>query len=273
MDLQAMSIKELAERYAAEGSSCPEDVLASMQADRRAGVRALAAQVERRRQANRAEGQRLRKMLEFETRLWAEGYQAIAGTDEVGVGPLAGPVMSAAVILPRDFRARGLNDSKQLDHGERTRLAAEVRANAVAWALGEASVEEIDRLNIYQASLLSMRRAVKALAVKPDYLLIDARALPELRIPQEGLIKGDARSLSIAAASVVAKVTRDALMEEFEARYPGYGFGQHKGYPAPLHLERLRALGPCPIHRRSFAPVREALARGPAQGRWGRSDG
>jgi ribonuclease HII len=236
-----------------------------MRADARAGVRALAQRIENRRQANRAEGQRLRHLLRFETELWDQGYQRIAGTDEVGVGPLAGPVLAAAVILPRDFRAKGLNDSKQLDHAALTRLSAEVQAGAVAWAVGQASVEEIDTVNIYRAALLAMRRAVEGLKVAPDYLLLDARTLPELSLPQRGIVKGDARSLTIAAASVVAKVTRDTLMVEMDARYPGYGFAQHKGYGAPVHQDALRRLGPCPIHRRSFAPVREALGRVPVQ--------
>lgn len=266
MDLASQSIQQLASRFADEARPCPDAILAAMHADSRAGVRALANRIEARRRANRAEGQRLRQMLTFETALWEQGYRAIAGTDEVGVGPLAGPVMAAAVILPREFRARGLNDSKQLDGASLVRLAAEVREGAVAWAVGEATVEEIDTLNIYRASLLAMRRAVQALKVAPDYLLLDARRLPELHLPQEGIIKGDARSLTIAAASVVAKVTRDALMVELDARYPGYGLAQHKGYPAPAHLSALKELGASPIHRRSFAPVRAALVRKPRQG-------
>jgi ribonuclease HII len=192
------------------------------------------------------------------------------------MGTLAGPVVAAAVILPRDFRPRGLDDSKKLDERERERLAAEVKAGAVAWCLGTATHEEVDAINIYRAGLLAMRRAVEGLPVSPQHLLLDARRLPELRIPQQGIIKGDAKSLSIAAASVVAKTARDALMLEAEARHPGYGFGRHKGYGAPEHLEALRRLGPCAIHRRSFAPVKEALAeveregadgaRPPAQG-------
>jgi len=186
--------------------------------------------------------------------------------DEAGVGPLAGPLVAAAVILPQDLRPRGLDDSKKLDEAARDRLAAEVKAGALAWAVGVSSPEEVDRLNPYQAGLLAMRRAVQGLAARPEHLLVDARRVPGVDLPQQGIVKGDARSLSIAAASVVAKTTRDALMQEAEARWPGYGFARHKGYGAPEHLEALRRLGPCPIHRRSYAPVAEVLGPGPRQG-------
>ena len=157
----------------------------------------------------------------------------IAGVDEAGVGPLAGPVVAAAVILPRGLRPRGLDDSKQLDEPARDRLAAEVKAGAVAWGVGVASHLEVDALNVYQAGLLAMRRAVEALSPAPQHLLVDARRVPGVAWPQQGIVKGDARSLSIAAASVVAKTTRDALMVEAEARFPGYGFARHKGYGSP----------------------------------------
>jgi ribonuclease HII len=221
--------------------------------------------VERQRAANRAEGQRLRRLLAFETPLWEAGVERIAGVDEAGVGPLAGPVVAAAVILPRTLRPRGLDDSKRLDHAARDRLAAEVKAGAVAWGVGVATHLEVDALNVYQAGLLAMRRAVEALSPAPQHLLVDARRVPAVPWPQEGIVHGDARSLSIAAASVIAKTTRDALMLEAEDRFPGYGFARHKGYGAPEHLEALRRLGPCELHRRSFAPVREALGQEPVQ--------
>jgi ribonuclease HII len=223
------------------------------------------AAVEARRAGNRAEGQRLRRLLEFETPLWASGVERIAGVDEAGVGPLAGPVVAAAVILPRGLRPRGLDDSKRLDEAARDRLAAEVKAGAVAWGVGVATHLEVDALNVYQAGLLAMRRAVEALRPAPQHLLVDARRVPGVPWPQQGIVKGDARSLSIAAASVIAKTTRDALMVEAEARFPGYGFARHKGYGAPEHLEALQALGPCELHRRSFAPVRAALGLEPVQ--------
>jgi ribonuclease HII len=259
------SLAELRRRHVTEGEPLPADVEAALAVDPRAGARAVLAAVERRRTANRAEGQRLRRLLAYETPLWEQGVARVAGVDEAGVGPLAGPLVAAAVILPRDLRPRGLDDSKKLDVAARDRLAVEVKAGAVAWAVGVSSPEEVDRLNPYQAGLLAMRRAVDGLALRPDHLLVDARRIPQLEVPQQGIVKGDARSLSIAAASVVAKTTRDALMVEAEARWPGYGFARHKGYGAPEHLEALRRLGPCPIHRRSYAPVAEAMGLAPVQ--------
>jgi ribonuclease HII len=259
VDLSRLPIAELRARFLTRGEPLGEDEAAALAADPRAGARALLAAVERARTANRVEGQRLRRLLEFETPLWAAGVERIAGVDEAGVGPLAGAVVAAAVILPRTLRPRGLDDSKQLDEPSRDRLAAEVKAGAVAWGVGVATHLEVDALNVYQASLLAMRRAVEALAPSPQHLLVDARRVPGVPWPQQGIVKGDARSLSIAAASVIAKTTRDAMMVEAEARFPGYGFARHKGYGAPEHLEALRRLGPCELHRRSFAPVRAAL--------------
>lgn len=264
-EIRDLAVAELRRRLVDEAEPLSEGCAAALADDPRAGARAVLAAVERRRADNRAEGQRLRALLAFETGLWERGVERIAGVDEAGVGTLAGPVVAAAVILPRELRPRGLDDSKQLDVRARERLCAEVKAGAVAWAVGLASPEEVDALNVYQAGLLAMRRAVEGLAVRPGHLLVDARRIPDVGIPQEGIVKGDAKSLSIAAASVVAKVTRDALMVEAEASFPGYGFARHKGYGAPEHLEALRRLGPCAIHRRTFAPVREVLDGGPRQ--------
>jgi ribonuclease HII len=219
----------------------------------------------RRRHENRAEGQRLRHLLGFERALWEQGVEPIAGVDEAGMAPLAGPVVAAAVILPRDFRPRGIDDSKQIDAAERERLCVEVKKSAVCWAVGIATVEEIDRINIYRAGLLAMRRAVEGLGVKPAHLLVDARRIPECDIPQRGIVHGDALSLTIAAASIVAKTTRDALMETLDREHPGYGFARHKGYPTAEHFDALKAKGACAIHRRSFAPIREALGLDPVQ--------
>lgn len=266
LDPTTCSVAELRRRLLDEAEPLGAEAEAALRADPRAGARAVLTAVERRRAANRAEGQRLRRLLEFETVLWDKGVDRIGGVDEAGVGPLAGPVVAAAAILPKFLRPRGLDDSKQLDEAARDRLAAEVKAGAVAWAVGVATPEEVDALNVYRAGLLAMQRAVEGLAVAPQYLLVDARRVPGVRVPQQGIVKGDARSLSIAAASVLAKTARDALMVEAEARWPGYGFARHKGYGAPEHLEALARLGPCPIHRRSFAPVREAMGTAPVQG-------
>lgn len=263
--VEGLSAAELTRRYGEPGARLPEGLLERLAADPRAAVKALAARIERRRKAEQAETARLARLVTYEKEAWALGHVHVAGSDEVGVGPLAGPVVAGACILPRDWRPRGLDDSKKLTHAEHVRLSAELKANAIAWALGRAEPAEIDRVNIHQAGLLAMRRAVEGLGVKPDFLLVDARTIPGVRIPQRSLIQGDAKSLSIAAASVLAKAARDAEMVEMDARWPGYGFADHKGYPAPLHLERLRALGPCPIHRRSYAPVQVALGLHPQQ--------
>lgn len=176
----------------------------------------------------------------------------MAGVDEAGVGPLAGPVVAAAVIFPPGRGLPGVDDSKRLEPTEREALAAEIRDTALAWALGRAEVEEIDRLNIYRAALEAMRRAVTALATAPDFVLFDGRRPPAIPTLGEIVIGGDARCHAIAAASILAKTDRDALMVEYDARYPGYGFADHKGYATGAHRDAIRRLGPCAIHRRSF---------------------
>lgn len=185
----------------------------------------------------------------------------VAGVDEAGRGPLAGPVFAAAVILDPARPIVGLRDSKVLSPVRREQLAAEIRERALAWSVASASVEEIDAINILQATLLAMRRAVERLAVAPDLARIDGNRAPILRCAVETLVKGDALDPAISAASILAKTDRDAEMERLHSDYPHYGFDQHKGYPSPLHLELLRAHGPCPAHRRSFAPVRQALVQ------------
>lgn len=200
---------------------------------------------------------RRRVMLQVERDFWRRGVSRIAGVDEVGVGPLAGPLVAAAVILPPEVALRGIDDSKKLAAPARERLAAEIRAEAVAIGIGVVSVEEVDRLNTYRASLEAMRRAIAQLAVRPEQLLVDARYIPQIDIPQMPIVKGDARSYSIAAASILAKVERDAMMHELDRLYPDYGFGQHMGYGTRRHFEVLERLGPCPIHRRSFLAVRQ----------------
>lgn len=182
----------------------------------------------------------------------------MAGLDEAGRGPLAGPVVASAVILPRRCDCQGLNDSKQLTAAERERLYDEIRPRAVGIGIGVASEREIDAINILEATRLAMARAIQALPIEPDYLLLDAIELPAIHLPQRSIIKGDALSLSIAAASVIAKVTRDRLMDDYHRRYPQYNFQAHKGYGTAEHLKRLAEHGPCAIHRRSFRPVGEA---------------
>ena len=183
----------------------------------------------------------------------------IAGVDEAGRGPLAGPVVAAAVILDDLHPIKGLRDSKLLGAATRERLAAEVRAKSLCCSVAEASVEEIDALNILQATLLAMRRAVEGLRLLPARVLVDGNRLPLLKVPAEAIVRGDAKVAAIAAASIVAKVHRDALLAALHAQHPAYGFAEHKGYPTPEHLAALRMHGACVAHRRSFAPVRVVL--------------
>ncbi len=183
-----------------------------------------------------------------------------AGVDEVGRGPLAGPVIACAVILDPARPIDGLRDSKRLSAASREALAETIRARALAWALGRAEVEEIDRLNILQATMLAMQRAVAALDPAPAQVLVDGNRCPELPCPCQAVVKGDDRVPAIAAAAILAKVSRDAEMAELDARYPGYGLAGHKGYPTRAHLAALARLGPSPVHRRSFAPVRRHLS-------------
>lgn len=193
--------------------------------------------------------------LPFEAELRLQGYAVVAGADEAGRGCLAGPVVAAAVVLPPDLHLEGVNDSKQLDEATRERLAPLIRAQALAWAVAEASAAEIDALNILAASLLAMQRALERLVLKPDFVLIDGnQKIPGLRA-QRPIIKGDSLCFSIAAASILAKVERDRLMTELAQLHPGYGLALHKGYPTPTHKAALIELGPSPIHRLTFRGV------------------
>jgi ribonuclease HII len=261
--MPTMTLAQLRARYVDRGRPLPQAVEEQLRADARPGAKAILAAVAKRRHEHRAEGQRLRKMLRFEQTLWAQGRTVVAGVDEAGMSPLAGPVYAAAVVLSPGTRIVDVDDSKKLDANERERLAAEIKATAVAWCVGTASVDEIDTINIYWAGILAMKRAVEGLTSRPEHLLIDARRLKDLDIPQERIIKGDARSLSIAAASILAKTSRDALMRDLDAKHPGYGFAKHKGYPVKEHLAALKSLGACEAHRRSFNPVRVALGLPP----------
>lgn len=200
--------------------------------------------------------------LSYEREARKQGYQLVAGLDEAGRGPLAGPVVAAAVILPDGLLIPGVTDSKALSPKQRDRLFGVVSESAIASAVGMADVDTIDRVNIYQATIIAMERAVEALSEAPEYLLIDALALPRIPLPQKAIIKGDSLSHSIAAASIIAKVTRDRLMEELHEQYPQYNFKKHKGYGTAEHLELLRTHGPCTAHRRSFEPVASLCAGG-----------
>ena len=195
---------------------------------------------------------RLEEMLQFERELWAKGVKYIAGVDEVGRGPLAGPVVTAAVVLPADFSLLGVDDSKKLSPKRREELFEQIKEAAVCWAIGRREPNRIDEINILEATKEAMTDAINALSVRPDHVLTDAVKLPGLAIPQTPLIKGDARSVSIAAASILAKVTRDREMVAMDQVYPGYAFASNKGYGTKAHYEGLAKLGPCPIHRKTF---------------------
>ena len=265
-DLLSKSIPELREIFLDRRRSVPKGLLEALEIDTRQGAHQLAKRIRARYRRNRSEGQRLHTLLRFEIELWEQGYSLIAGVDEAGMAPLAGPVVAGAVILPRNYKLRGLNDSKKiLDHETREELAVQIKRDAVCWAVGFAEVEEIDQINIYHAGLLAMRRAVEGLSCLPDFVLVDARRIPHCPTPQRGIVRGDALSASIAAASIIAKTTRDAHMLELDALYSGYGFASHKGYPTPEHCRLLKELGALPIHRRSFGRVREALGLDPVQ--------
>lgn len=206
--------------------------------------------------------------LEHENRLRAGGVELVAGVDEAGRGPLAGPVVAAAVILPAGFRHASLHDSKRLSPGQRARIYAELTHNMdVLWSVAVVEAAEVDRLNILRATHAAMRRAVAGLPRPPGHILVDGLEVPPFPVPQTALVGGDGISLSIAAASVLAKVARDRLMEAWDARYPAYGFARHKGYATGQHLAILARDGPCPIHRYTFRPVAQPLLPPFAAGR------
>ncbi len=201
---------------------------------------------------NEDEKRRIFEMLRYERNLWEKGIEYVAGIDEAGRGPLAGPVVAAAVIFPHDIFIAGINDSKKCSPRRREELYPIIREKAIAVAMGTVSEKEIDRINILQSSFQAMRMAIGQLHIRPNHLLIDGCPLPEKFYPQTAIIGGDRKSFSIAAASIVAKVTRDHLMIEYDKAYPQYGFAQHKGYGTQAHVEAIRQHGLCAIHRRTF---------------------
>lgn len=228
--------------------------------DERKGVQQLVTRWFKQRKETETYLLRFNEMSVYEKDLYQKNYQYVAGVDEVGRGPLAGPVVAAAVILPKDIYLPGLDDSKKLTKKKRELLFDHIVDQAISIGLGIISAEKIDEVNIYQASKLAMCQAVEQLTVTPDYLLIDAMEIPN-HIPQTPLVKGDSRSISIAASSVIAKVTRDRLMIKLGLQYPRYGFEQHMGYGTKSHIEAIKQYGVIGEHRRSFSPVSEELAK------------
>ncbi len=244
------TIAQIREEYqAAQLQMLPEFISAYRQ-DTRAGVQKLTAQAERKLQKLEEERARMVRMTEYERQYAA--YTYVCGVDEAGRGPLAGPVVAGAVVFPKDCELLYINDSKQLSAAMRTKLFSKILSNAVASGVGLATAETIDEINILQATYQAMREAINNLGIIPDILLNDAVTIPDLRIRQVPIIKGDAKSMTIAAASILAKVTRDRMMEEYDRMYPGYGFAAHKGYGTKEHIQALRKLGPCDIHRKTF---------------------
>jgi ribonuclease HII len=256
-DPTKMSLDELRAWVAKQGGSVSPQAMKKLARDTRRGVRQLYEGLKRRSDQERERRLHLDGLLNFERVLWRTGVRWVAGVDEVGVGPLAGPVVAAAVVFAPGTEIDGIDDSKKLDAPTRQRLDVEIRARAEGFAVGSASVEEIDQVNIYQAALLAMRRAVEALPMVPQHVLVDARQIPGLAMPQNPFNKGDGINYSIAAASIVAKVHRDRHMEELDTAFPHYGFARHKGYATAEHQAAIREHGPCVVHRRSYAFLHE----------------
>lgn len=254
MDFKTATVKEIQQYLNQRHYQLSDTAIRLLETDGRRQVQKLGAKCRREIERIEAEKKRLSLLRVYETKLALEGFSKIAGIDEAGRGPLAGPVVAAAVILPENLFLDGLQDSKRLTASDRERLAGEIKACCISWGIGVASPAEIDSINILQATKLAMKRAVAALSVVPDHLLIDAVQLGS-KIPETPVIKGDARSASIAAASVVAKVTRDYIMLKLDKKYPQYGFARHKGYPTRDHYTALQKYGPSPVHRLTFRGV------------------
>jgi len=258
LDLSNLTVNEI-KRIAGSPAEVSEDLLAALLSDSRSGVRDIYRKLMRARSAAEAEKQRLARMLLYENDLKARGIHPVAGVDEAGRGPLAGPVVAAAVILPDGTFLTDLNDSKKLTAAKREVLAGQIKKTALAWSVGISSVEEIFEENIHRAGLKAMLKAVLGLELKPAHVLVDGFKIDLLECPQTPIIEGDGLSASIAAASIIAKVTRDSLMDSYHELYPQYGFNRHKGYGTPEHLAALAEFGPCPIHRAGYKPVQECL--------------
>lgn len=253
------SIQVIKDRLQAKGANLKPSDLVPYAQDERKGVQQLLKTYQKRLSQAQEEMAAIQALRRYESQLRSQGYTYIAGVDEVGRGPLAGPVVACAVILPADMPAVYFNDSKQLSHKKRQALVADIDKYALACELALSSAERIDTINILQATKEAMAACVNQLQVKASYVLVDAVTIPSISQPQEAIIKGDEQIYSIAAASIYAKEYRDQLMADYAARYPHYGFEQNAGYGTKAHLEALAKYGPCPIHRQSFAPVKDFI--------------
>ncbi len=257
LDLSRLSVAEIRRHFLDQKDSAPPGLLARLHKDPREGVRKIYHHLRNRREKEKAERRRIESMLNLERVLWNSGIRHIAGADEVGVGPLAGPVVAAAVVFPPGTFISGVDDSKRLTPQVRREVAQTIRQKALGIGVGLAEVAEIDELNVYHAGLLAMRRAVESLPFRPDHLLVDAREIPGLSMPQNNFSKGDGLSFTIAAASIVAKTYRDQLMVELGQTDPQDGLDRNKGYCTREHQEAIRRHGPCAIHRKSYTFLQE----------------
>lgn len=257
MDMQLMKVKELEALLQGTADENLPALLEQLRLDGRTSVQKLAEKYTKQLQKRQAEALRMEAMWQFEREAGAQGYRWIAGTDEVGRGPLAGPVVAAAVILPEDADLPEIKDSKKLSEKQREHLDVLIKEQAVAWAIAEVDQTTIDEINILEASRLAMQKAVAMLEQPADFVLVDGLPNPRITLPSQAIVKGDNRSISIAAASIIAKVYRDHLMDEYDVKYPGYGFAGNKGYPTEEHMQAVRTIGPCAIHRMTFRPLNE----------------
>lgn len=238
-----------------------EKLIGQLKNDRRKGVQALLQQYEKRKQKEKQQLANFKMMLHYENEAKNKGYRTIAGVDEAGRGPLAGPVVAAAVILPDDFLLLGLDDSKKLTEKQREYFFEKIKEEAISYHIAVKSNEAIDRMNILEATKSAMYEAISGLDTKPDYVLVDAVALPKLPVSSEVVIKGDAKSISIAAASVLAKVTRDRMMQRIHEEFPMYDFKSNMGYGTKRHMESIKTYGVSPYHRKTFAPIRNIIGQ------------
>lgn len=262
-NIKKMSLKRLQDLIEERGPEVYPEVIAALSSDPRGGAQKLVRQCQARMEDWQKEKQRLGRMFSYERQVWAMGYRLVAGIDEVGRGPLAGPVVAAAVILPSEVLLPGIDEIKRLSARRRQELYDRIQEVAVAVGIGMVHPEGIDEANVMMATYKAMVKAVQDLSPAPDYLLIDGLHLPNVVQPQAPVVGGDGLSCSIAAAAVVAKVTRDQYMVEMDKLYPQYGFANHKGYGTAEHREALERHGPCPIHRRSCGSLREVVALSP----------
>ncbi len=267
MDFSQMKTKEIEALLHQTADNDLPDILNLLHQDSRKAVQNLAMKYLRQLEKQEKERQRIAAMWEHEKKAKVNGYQWVAGTDEVGRGPLAGPVVAAAVILPEHADLPGINDSKKLSEKQREQLDILIKEQAIAWSIASLNETEIDQLNILEASRQAMQNAVSELSQPADFVLVDGLPNPRITLPSEAIVKGDSHSISIAAASVIAKVYRDRLMDEYDKLYPGYGFAANKGYPTEEHIKGVMEQGPCPIHRMTFRPLSEMKESRPAETR------